>query len=68
MNKYYSSALKEVGLAFEPSANRYLKALQRRGWLPLLRSTNTNRLFQNYILCEAHRDKVKYYFDSNDIK
>lgn len=40
----------------EPHGNRYLQALQNRGWLPSLWKLRKKRYLLNLVRCEAHRD------------
>ena len=61
--QYYSDCMKSVALLFEPVRNKYVIAAIKRGWLPSLLSQKQRMKLQNQILCESHRDKLKYLFE-----
>ena len=61
--KYYKDSIKNSRSIFEPVRNRYILAAQQRGWLPSFITQKWKTLLQNYIFCESHRDKIKYYFE-----
>lgn len=63
MNLYYKSSMHMINKTLNPIQNRYIAGAQARGWIPNLLLTNRwlTRL-QNYVLCEAHRDKMEYFF------
>lgn len=60
---YYESCVQYYSEIFEPCNNRYYLACKRRGWLPSLINGNRKLRAENYICCEAHRDKLIYYFN-----
>lgn len=60
--KYYGSSKKNIHGVFEPIQNRYIAALQHRHLLPSLVSKKWLLKMQDFILCEAHRDKLDFYF------
>lgn len=62
---YYEKNASNYSVIFEPCNNRSFLALKRRGWLPSLISKKRKLMAQNYIECEAHRDKLLYYFHNN---
>ena len=55
---YYNTANMACRAMFDPVNLRYVKACQRRGWLPFFYSHKYLRTIFNYINCESHRDKV----------
>jgi poly-gamma-glutamate synthesis protein (capsule biosynthesis protein) len=60
---YYESCASYYSEIFEPCNNRYYLACKRRGWLPSLINDNRKLRAENYICCEAHRDKLIYYLN-----
>ena len=61
IRKYYYHSSSWIQSIFEPIQNRFLLALQRRKLFPSLLSKQHLLRFQNYIMCESHRDKVDFY-------
>lgn len=61
--KYYSSCAKQSSNIFEPIRNRYFLACKQHGWLPSLVSKKRKLQAENYICCEAHRDKVIWWLN-----
>lgn len=61
-NKYYSSSSKTIISILEPIQNRYIAGLQHRHFLPSLITKRWLLKLQNYVICEAHRDKMDYFF------
>lgn len=60
--KYYATAQDKIEELFEPLDGRYFLAGKRRGWFPSLISKKRKLLAENQICCEAHRDKMMYWF------
>lgn len=60
-NKYYDESMKSISYFLEPMGNRYLRALQTRGWLPRLVDSRSLPRIANVVNCESHRDKLSYY-------
>lgn len=60
-NQYYAKESRECALAFEPVQNRYVLGLQFRKILPLFKTKKSLLRLYNFVLCESHRDKVKWY-------
>lgn len=60
--KYYATAQDKIEELFEPLDGRYYLAGKRRGWFPSLISKKRKLLAENQIWCEAHRDKLLYWF------
>ena len=61
VSRYYCDSMNMVKETLEPVQNKYLAALIHRGWWPSSWSKKWMIRLQNYILCEAHRDKVEYF-------
>ena len=61
VNTYYEKCGDSYSNIFEPIRNRYYLTAKHRGWLPSLISKNRKLNAQNYILCEAHRDKLMHW-------
>lgn len=64
VEEYYTSTSHQYGAIFEPINNRFYLGAMRRGWLPSLISKKRKLLAANYILCEAHRDRLNYWLES----
>jgi len=64
--KYYDDCKNTINNVLEPIQNRYIAALQYRHWLPSLISKRWLLKLQDFILCESHRDKMEYYFNSKN--
>lgn len=60
-DKYYKSCANQYSNIFEPIRNRFYLAMKQRGWLSSLISKKRKLQAQNYICCEAHRDKIMWY-------
>lgn len=58
---YYEECAKYYSEIFEPCNNRVYLAFRRRGWLPSFIARKRRLRAENYICCEAHRDKLMYY-------
>lgn len=61
VEKYYTATVQQTSNLFEPIYNRYYFGAKRRGWLPSLISRKRKLLLANFIICEAHYDKVKWF-------
>lgn len=62
---YYKKSVDNVKTVFSPIKNRYVNALQKRKILPMFLSKKKKLIFQNFILCESHRDKINYFFNNH---
>lgn len=61
---YYSKECTHINNIMEPIQNRFIAGLQKRHLLPSLISKKWLLKMQDFILCEAHRDKMDYFFKS----
>lgn len=61
-SKYYKESMQGINIILNPTRNRYFAALQNRGFIPSPLQKPWLLKLQNYIFCESHRDKMKYYF------
>lgn len=61
INKYYASCVDQYSSIFEPVRNRYYLGAKHRKWLPSFISKERKLIAANFIMCEAHRDKLLYY-------
>lgn len=59
--KYYNLCSNTYSNIFEPFNNRFYLGAKYRGWLPSLITKKKKNMASNYIMCEAHRDKLMYY-------
>lgn len=65
LNDYYEKSSFSYGHnLLEPIGNPYFIGLVRRKMFPSLISKKKRLIAQNYISCEAHRDKLLYYFNN----
>ena len=64
VNGYYRQCVKEVKDVFEPLQIPIISFLQHRGLFPSLLSVRWLVKMKNYIMCEAHRDKVNFFLES----
>lgn len=64
LESYYRKNTNKLRLIFEPIRNRFVLGAQKRGWLPSLITHRQKLLLENNILCESHRDKLIYFFNS----
>lgn len=62
ISKYYKESMRGINHILNPTRNRYLAALQNRGYIPSPVQKPWLLKMQNYILCESHRDKMEYFF------
>lgn len=65
IEKYYKASMRGIHNSLNPTRNRYLAALQNRGYFSSPVQKPWLLKMQNYILCESHRDKMAYYFFNN---
>ena len=65
VEEYYASCTDQYSSIFEPIRNRYYLGAKHRGWLPSLISKKRKVIAANFILCEAHRDKLMHYLTKN---
>lgn len=63
-NDYYNHSMDFCKEIMNPTQNRYLKALQRRHIIPSPVHKEWLTVVQNFTLCEAHRDKMEYFFEN----
>ena len=62
--QYYASAANSIHSVFEPIQNRIIAWLQHRHLLPSLVTKKWLLKMENYIMCEAHRDKMQAFLES----
>jgi len=65
--KYYESEGKQILSVFQPFRSRFAFAARRFKLMPSLMSNKWRLALYNYIVCEAHHDKVKHFLQ-NTIK
>ena len=63
VDKYYASCAMQYSDIFEPIRNRFYLGAKRRGWLPSFISKKRKIAAADYIICEAHRDKMTYWLE-----
>lgn len=61
--EYYYSSATTVSRIFEPIDNRILRSLQKKGVIPSFISIRRKIKAQDFICCEAHRDKLLYWLN-----
>lgn len=61
VDAYYASCADQYSSILEPIRNRYYLGAKHRGWLPSLISKKRKLIAANFIICEAHRDKLMHY-------
>lgn len=66
--EYYRDSMTLCAGIMNPTLNRYLLALQHRKLLPTPLSKEWLVKVQNFVLCEAHRDRMEYFFENNYLK
>lgn len=59
--RYYTNNAKNYGDVLEPIRNRFYLGCKRRGWLPSFVSKRRILQANDYICCEAHRDKLIWW-------
>lgn len=62
VNEYYQSSMDFCKGIMNPTRNRYIKALQRKHLIPSPVTKEWLTTLQNFTLCEAHRDKMEYFY------
>ena len=65
VNMYYETCASLYSSIFEPLYNRYFLAARFKGWLPSFIKKNRKLAAENYICCEAHRDKLMWWLKHN---
>ena len=67
--EYYASSLDSANMALSPISNRYIRFLQHWHLFPKYRfgSKLVLRLY-NFLLCEAHKDKIDFFLKSEYTK
>lgn len=58
---YYQKSMSDVEYFLNPYQNRFIRGLVRYGLMPSPFNKKWLLKLQNYICCEAHRDKVEYF-------
>ena len=60
--EYYYKSMDDACMTFCPNSNRYIRAFRFRHYLPIysLRKGQLLRIY-NYLFCESHFDKIRYY-------
>lgn len=61
IDKYYTVCEDQYSNIFEPLRNRFYLGAKRRGWLPSMIGRERKIIAANFIVCEAHRDKLLHY-------
>ena len=65
LEEYYKSTSAVYGNIFEPLYNRLYLAAKYRGWLPSLINKKRKLAASNFVICEAHRDKLIWWLEHN---
>lgn len=68
VDKYYASCSDQYRRIFEPIRNRFILGAIRRGWIPSLISKERFLSAYNFIFCESHFDKMKYWLNNYNYK
>lgn len=68
IDKYYAGCASVYSSVFEPFYNRYCIAARIHGFLPSFISRKRKLAAKNYIICEAHRDKMMWWLNHDDEK
>lgn len=63
IEKYYSEYTIQYSSIFEPFYNHYYKLARYKGWIPSLVGKCRKLAAQNYVCCEAHRDKLMWWLN-----
>lgn len=61
---YYHRSKDTIATFLEPIRNRYIRGLQNRGLFPKLMNKEWLPVLSNVVMCEAHKDKLNYYLQS----
>ena len=59
-DEYYGKSAFSYQVLLSPFKSRFIKACQRRGWLPLFYTKKSMLQYYDYINCESHRDKMLF--------
>lgn len=62
VDEYYDLNANHICNIFEPLFNRYYLGAKRRGWLPSLVTKARKLNAYDFVLCEAHREKLYHWF------
>ena len=65
IDEYYKSTSAVYGNIFEPLYNHLYLAAKHRGWLPSLINKKRKLAASNFVMCEAHRDKLIWWLNHN---
>lgn len=65
VEEYYEESAKYYGNIFEPVYNRYYLAARYKGIIPSFISKRRLLASSNFIMCEAHRDKLTWWLNNN---
>ena len=68
IDKYYADCASVYSCIFEPFFNRYGIAARIHGFLPSFISRKRKLAAKNYVCCEAHRDKMIWWLDHDEVK
>lgn len=68
VDNFYTRSQRYTSSVFEPISNKYLCALQRRGFFPSLLSRKKLLWLYGNLFCESHRDKIEQYLKSTYYK
>lgn len=60
--QYYQSEKKNLQFVLEPYKGRIFRKLYKMGILPRFMKNEKLLILQNMVCCEAHRDKLSFYF------
>lgn len=63
--EYYNDSCIAVKNILFPFMNRYIRALWNRKLFPKVLTKKWLMYLCNYTMCEAHRDKMEYFFEKN---
>lgn len=63
IESYYTLCNDQYSSIFEPIQNRFYLAAKRRGWLPSLINKQRKLIAANFVICEAHRDKLIHWLE-----
>lgn len=61
LDKYYASCADQYSNIIEPIRNRFYLTAKRRGWMPSFIDKKRKLTAANFIICEAHRDKLIWW-------
>ena len=66
VNRYYDDCCSHYGDIFEPITNRFYLGAKRRGFVPSLINKKKFLIAYDFVLCESHKDKLRYWFENNN--